>query len=433
MERLIGTYSLGGNWVDLVFILLILYLALKLMWDRSEKGTRLTTCIKTLWIYARGVLYMTLVVLILIYAVYFVFTLHYPPEKQLTDTTTILASFSPQWIAKINISLVENPVLRPLGEYGLGLLMVLQRSAGGNTSYFLGEISNTGWWYYFPVVFLLKEPLPSLLLLFFAIGFGLIRFWKTLKTRKNVIKEFSNLLGTHFSECAMFLFILIYWVYSMRSPLNIGVRHLIPTLPFIYTLTTLGIKSWTHTHYAFVKGFFASLSNAIRHFMKISLKFIFIAIMLAWFLGETIGAAPYFLSYFNQIGGGVKGGYRYVTDSNYDWGQDLKQLQNFVEENNIEKIAVDYFGGGDLEYYLGSSVVEYWWSARGNPKESGIEWFAISINNLQGAFGDIIPSLERKPEDAYPWLATLKNYKEEIGEVPTPDYRAGTSIFIYRL
>ena len=67
-----------------------------------------------------------------------------------------------------------NKILRPIAEYALGVLMVMQRTVGGNTAYFLGEVSSAGWWYYFPVVFLMKEPFPlfcsSPLPLFFTIG-----------------------------------------------------------------------------------------------------------------------------------------------------------------------------------------------------------------------------------------------------------------------
>ena len=39
-------------------------------------------------------------------------------------------------------------------------------------------------------------------------------------------------------------------------------------------------------------------------------------------------------------------GYEYATDSNFDWGQDLKRLKIWLERIlNRKKIAVDYFGG----------------------------------------------------------------------------------------
>ncbi|MDD5099248.1 MAG: hypothetical protein PHP35_02810, partial [Candidatus Colwellbacteria bacterium] len=150
----------------------------------------------------------------------------------------------------------------------------------------------------------------------------------------------------------------------------------------------------------------------------------FIAVSAIIWLGvETAIVTPNYLSYFNEIGGGTKKGYENAVDSNYDWGQDLKRLSSFVKENNINKIAVDYFGGGNPKYYMGEDVVEYWWSSKGNPKDHGIEWLALSVNTLQQARGKTHEGFIRKQEDEYSWL--LNAYE--------PYAKAGPSIFIYKL
>lgn len=125
-------------------------------------------------------------------------------------------------------------------------------------------------------------------------------------------------------------------------------------------------------------------------------------------------------------------GYKYVTDSNYDWGQDLKRLENFVKEQNIQKIAVDYFGGGDIKYYLGNAA-EVWHSDSGNPKNSGVEWLAISAEFLQNSVQPADESVGRKPDETYGWLQALRPAAPGLGNVPPPDYRVGTSIFVYHL
>jgi len=73
---------------------------------------------------------------------------------------------------------------------------------------------------------------------------------------------------------------------------------------------------------------------------KIGTKTAFIAIILIWYLIETIVIAPHFIAYFNEFVGGAKNGYKYAVDSNLDWGQDLKRLAKFVEENHIEKLKL---------------------------------------------------------------------------------------------
>lgn len=376
---------------------------------------------------------------ILVYLVYFVLTLNFPHEKQISDSEFILTSFTPVLLRDVGLAIIKNPVLRPFGEYILGLFMVLQRSAGGNTGYFLGEVSASGWWYYFPVVFLLKEPLPSLILILFALFSGIIFlvrkvFWKP--NPKNLFKDFRNYIGVSFEEFAMLIFIIIYWAYSIKSPLNIGVRHLMPTLPFIYILTTNHVKNWIRKNFTNIKNllfslvFMKKIGFAFKQTFQLILKSGVLFILIIWYLAESLSTSPHFLSYFNEIGEGTKNGYKYVTDSNYDWGQDLKELVKFTDAKNIPKIAVDYFGGGNPKYYLGQKY-ESWSSSKGNPKNQGIEWLAVSINTIQGAIANLHPGQGRNPQDEYKWLQNLR--PKINGKTPAPDYRAGTSIFIYHL
>jgi hypothetical protein len=133
-----------------------------------------------------------------------------------------------------------------------------------------------------------------------------------------------------------------------------------------------------------------------------------------------------------------------VTDSNYDWGQDLLRLQTFVNAHpEIDKIGVDYFGGGNPKYYLGDKEVN-WWSAQGNPANQGIHWLAVSVNTLELAIQPLKPGQSRDASSTYSWLTALRASSSganangtwlggSIGNVPTPDYRIGTSIFVYHL
>ncbi len=402
--------------------------------------------VKTLLRYLFSLISIFIIGYLIVYAVYLFFTINYPVEKQKADTTFILTSFSGgpdrNWescgldskvslarrgrcLAEINIWMAQNKILRPLGQYMLGVLMVFQRSAGGNTAYFLGEVSAAGWWYYFPVVFILKEPLPSLILIGFALLLAIWGVIKKLRTPYSLLKTFSDYLATHFAEFSMLTFIILYWAYSINSPLNIGVRHILPTMPFIYILTASSLKKWMAGRIIIGDNFWRKLLASLANLAKFSFKGVLIGSLLAWYLAETLFTAPHFLPYFNQFAGGTDNGYRYVTDSNYDWGQDLKRLTKWVKEKNINKIAVDYFGGGNPKYYLGNKV-EYWQSSKGNPKEEGIEWLAVSINTLQGAFGKLHPGQTRDSEDEYRWLKEIKNPYQ-------PDYKAGKSIFIYKL
>jgi hypothetical protein len=163
------------------------------------------------------------------------------------------------------------------------------------------------------------------------------------------------------------------------------------------------------------------------------LKYTVLIILLFWFLFESLSSAPNFLSYFNEFGGGTANGYHIVTDSNYDWGQDLSRLHVWLDAHpEVDKIGVDYFGGGNPGNELGNKEID-WSSQKGNPAASGVHWLAISVNTLESAIQPLAPGETRNASDTYSWLTALRPPAPGMGNVPTPDFKAGTSIFIYHL
>lgn len=380
-----------------------------------------------------------LIALVLIYVVYLLFTWNEPIDIQVSDTQTILQSFSYRPAADFVTSMAGSKILRPMAQYITGVMMVLQRASGGNTGYFFGEIGNAGWHHYFPTVFFFKEPLPSLALILIALFFGLFSTFRM--GERGYARKFIDYLGLHFQEFAMILFIAIYWAWSMKSNLNIGVRHLLPTLPMIYILSASALKKMfesrdrgpqgTKIMYLFSERIVGPLFR--RELSTQRIKAFGLGVILVWFLIESSIASPHFISYFNEIGGGKWGGYRIATDSNYDWGQDLTRLNVWVKENGVEKIAVDYFGGGNPEYSLGASYIP-WSSAKGNPADEDIAWIAVSINTLTQSMAKQVPGFTRSQEGEYTFLRERnKNFKEGMNAVPTPDVRIGTSIFLYKV
>jgi hypothetical protein len=431
-----------------IILLIMFYIAGVLRdWNQTDTGQRALRFAKRAWRYLRTIV-ATFVIgyALIVYPVYFLFTANYPIQKQTADSQFILTSFASgptpagqickplRCLADLDIWMTKNPLTRPLAEYMLGVLMTLQRSAGGNTGYFLGQVSTAGSPWYFPAVYLLKEPLPALLMVLVALILGISAIIKKAANRNSAVKtKILDYLELNFAEFSMIVFVIFYWAWSIKSPLNIGVRHLLPTLPFIYILTAGVWKRWLA---AMQLAGLSGLNLAWSFFKTLfssSLKYFFLAVLLLWFALETLAAAPYFLSYFNEIGGGTPRGYRYTTDSNYDWGQDLLRLTDWVKTHpEVDKIAVDYFGGGNPHYYLGDKE-EDWRPSLGNPADQGIHWFAISINTLQSTTEPTARGEWRRPEDEYTWLTALRPPAPGLGNVPTPDYRAGTSIFIYKL
>jgi hypothetical protein len=345
--------------------------------------------------------------LLLVWAVYQLNTFAMPTEKL---PQIMQYYFHPQQAKNqaLNQALVENlthlnekPLLAPLADYFFGIARVFQRVAGGNVTYFMEEVSTTGFLSYFPIVFLIKEPLPII----FLILFSFCQIGKKLKNiPKNFIKKIwqslIDYIRTSPAEFSMLLFIFLYSLISITGRLNIGLRHLFPIFPFIYILVAKKITEFIKKEHPWEIKKFSSI---------ILLSF------LAWLIIEAATAFPNYVSYFNQLAGGPKNGYHYVTDSNADWGQDLIRLRSFLANHpEIDKIRVDYFGIADLNYYLKDRYISWWRDKR--PIEPG--WYAISTLFLQESIYD-----KSKPDNqSYRFL------KEKI-----PNYQVGTSLLIYYL
>lgn len=342
------------------------------------------------WFYGLRFIVIILLAFFLIGLVYQYHTWNYPGARQVSDTKINLGSFGSRPIANLITWMADKPILRPFAQYGLGLAMITQRAVGGNTTYFLGEISAAGWKTYFPTVYLLKEPLTFHLLTLFALIFAIWKF------RRFQIKQ-------HFAILAMLLFIVIYWLTSLKSNLNIGARHLLPVFPFTIILTSVAITNLLKNPY-------------------LKLKVALLGGLILWQIISVISVYPSFLAYFNELTGGPKNGYKYVADSNLDWGQDLKRLKIWTDKNLPagQPIYVDYFGGSDMKYYFGEKYLP-WWGDR-NPSELPPDsYLAVSATFLQGGRGKPAPGFDQ-PTGFYNWL---NNY--------TPVAVIGHSIFVYKI
>src|SRR4030043_365331 len=103
----------------------------------------------------------------------------HPLNKILTKVPIVKINNSSEIINRM----AENQILKPWSYYALGVFMITERAAGGHTTYFMEEVSAAGWIQYFPVVYIIKEPLAFhiltlIVLLFFAYSISMKRpFW----------------------------------------------------------------------------------------------------------------------------------------------------------------------------------------------------------------------------------------------------------------
>ena len=386
---------------------------------------------------------------LLVYPVYLYHTWNLPMERQINDTEKLLSSTPFKPLAKLDIWMASKPILRPYAQYFLGLLLVFQRGIYGHITYFLGEISAGGWKHYFPVVYLLKPPLAFHILTIIALVCFVFRLKPKIGSQriKEVLQD-----KKHFAVFAMLAFIIAYWLVSLSGNLTLGVRHLSPIFPFMHILVSLGIIHWIRGEGTwllrqsadklawsppkaeqFVEDLVSEPLEASERvkratfraprfrdncpsLLKKHAKLIIICILFGWYIFSSVSVYPHYLTHFNELAGGPKGGSRYTVDSNLDWGQDLKRLKKWVEENNIEKIKIDYFGGGNVEYYFGKTYEKF------DPK-SGKQngWLAISATPLRNGQGKPAPGFKEET-GYYNWLKTYE-----------PVTVLGNSIFVYHI
>ncbi len=364
-------------------------------WLNPLKNQKFLSVVKYIGL---SILIGLIALIFVIWPIYFYHIWNYPPEKQIRDTQFLLDNSSiPKPLVEINKWMSKRTIFQPISQYLLGVLLAVNRSTTGHTTYFLGEISAAGWKNYFPVVYSIKEPLPLHILTLIALLYiaWLIKkpFWK------NTWQRILVWLKIHFPEFAMICFLGIYWLTSINSKLNIGVRHLLPVFPFTILLVSAVIGNWMKPPY-------------------LKIKMILLFGLIIWQTISVFSIYPHFLAYFNELAGGPDQGYLFVVNSNLDWGQDLKRLKKWLEIEGIDKIYLDYFGGGDPKYYL-EEKYSPWWRERDEKELPKGSYLAVSATQLQGGRAFPVKGFD-KASDYYRWLDKYE-----------PITKIGYSIFVY--
>lgn len=280
----------------------------------------------------------------------------------------------------------------PLSEHLDQLLDIGNRLQVSTPAFLLGEYSDVGWWYYFPVAFVLKTPLPTILLM----AWGVIR----IATKRS----FFSILD----RVALLIPPLGYLAIALTSDINLGYRHLLPMLPFLFVFTGGAMGQM------FTRMPAGNLNPWTRRRRIMALT------LLTWLAVVSIWMYPHYLAFFNVLAGGPDHGWRALVDSNLDWGQDLSNLKLWLDEHNEHPVWLSYFGEGRPEYYgIRYKGLDSFPPRLMNPETRPFyPWdpapglYAISVTNLQGVhFAD---------HDQFAY------FRER-----TPQAKVGYSIFLY--
>jgi hypothetical protein len=261
----------------------------------------------------------------------------------------------------------------------------------GHPAFLMGQNSEQGWWYYFPVAFLVKTPLPTLVLL----GAALI----PLLVRRRSI------------PLTLALYPLVYVITALFSSVDIGYRHLLPILPFAYIM--IGDVSRVVLS--------ASVSRFTFHVSRFTLY--------ALILWQAVGTAliyPAPLTFFNELAGGPGGGPRWLVDSNLDWGQNLWQLRDWMRAENVERVYYSHFSPARPQVY---GVTADWLppDPRAVPFASfdpapGI--YAIGATTLQGVYTPDVNTFAYFRDRQVDTVLGHALFVYHVPQHPTPDWAA---------
>jgi 4-amino-4-deoxy-L-arabinose transferase-like glycosyltransferase len=202
--------------------------------------------------------------------------------------------------------------LAPL-PYLYGLTDVLSIMVPGQPPFLLGTLYPHGQWFYFPVVFVLKNTLPFFALLALGLAAG---GWR----RDNRGWKLTVLLVP----------VVVIWAAAMDSGLDIGYRHILTTFAFLCIAAAGGACWLTQRHRAW--------------------RFV-IALLLVLHAATSLHAWPDYLPYMNEAFGGKDQAYRYMTDANVDWGQGVLETRDWLAANHVSDCWLAYDGAVDLRYY----------------------------------------------------------------------------------
>jgi hypothetical protein len=243
--------------------------------------------------------------------------------------------------------------------FGLEFNIIHARSGHGAPAVLLGNFSEAGWWYFFPVAFFLKTSIGFHLLLFLSlVGLALMP----------VRAGWSSLADSYLRVPVVGVAVLL--VFVMAADLNIGFRHALPLLPFICVLIACSV---------------VRLWSLRRNWLRGA-----IAIGLAWHIISPLRFYPFFLSYLSEYTGPVEYSYETLVDSSLDWGQGLLALREFMHEEEVPRVLLSYFGSAPPAGYGINYVALPSFPPLSPlpvaPEDTLPRWVAISATNMSGNY-----------------------------------------------
>jgi 4-amino-4-deoxy-L-arabinose transferase-like glycosyltransferase len=220
----------------------------------------------------------------------------------------------------------------------------------GQMAFLAGKYSDTGFWNYQFVAFLLKTPVAVLTFLCLAL---VVYPWR---------RSFEERMRAAF----LLLPAVTLFLFFAFNPQSIGLRYVLPLYPFLFVF----------------------IASVIRFAERRRWRAVLLFLLAGWQVLASTSIHPHYLAYFNEFIAGPDHGQEYLVDSNLDWGQGLKGLAQYMRERGISRVSLSYFGSDDPQRH----GIAYDWLPsvelrNPNPgKQLANRFLAISATNLQGVY-----------------------------------------------
>ncbi len=233
--------------------------------------------------------------------------------------------------------------------YVNGMRTLYSNVTPGYNYYLFGRFSPKPWPYYYLAAMAVKTPIATLFL--FAVS-----LWPWHWRR-------------HSSQRIAYIFLMVpialVEIVCAGDKANFGLRRIVAVYPFIFLMIGRLAAMWPEFR-----------AKALRPLGRATpaIPIIFAA---AYVVG-AVAIHPYQLSFFNRLIGGPRQGYKYLADSNIDWGQDLPALAEYLKRRNISEVALFYFGMDDPKLY-GIRARNFQQAEWINPRKT---IYAVSVQNL---------------------------------------------------
>ena len=267
----------------------------------------------------------------------------------------------------------------------------LGHAKAGHPAGLLGDYSQHGWWYYFPVAFALKTPLPVVLLTLAGLAWGLAKLRRAREGRLLVLLV----------PPALFTYLLTL------SSINIGVRYYLPAYPFFFILAGAMLDDLLRDPQARRRALAAALA----------------VVSFGWAGAEAARAYPDHMTYMNQLASDAPHWW-YLSDSNVEWGDDVRDLALYLRGRGETRVGGAMLGWQLLELYGVEQTAVF------VPPGEGVEetrYVAVGASLLNGS------TVPKEFEEGWELTEYERvNYFEDYRR-RTPEKIFGGSIYLYRV